>query len=286
MLLHSFAIAPPTEHVFVCTDGSPAMRPAIGTATLVAERTGAALHLLHVQERDEAAHRARRDTVERTAAELGATADILTAGRGRAAAHPALPIGEYLGGFEAALPCTSTHGRNGVGQTIFGSVTAELVRGGGLPVLVLGPSAVAPERLSRVVACTDGSAFAAEILPAAAGLARDLDVPLWIVEVLDADRAPRDGDVAESATVRRLAHDLASTGLDVEWDVLHGRDTVAAIGRFADLQPGTVTALATHGRGGVVGTLVGSVARAVTRHTAGPTLIYRPKSLDAPTGTA
>jgi hypothetical protein len=43
-------------------------------------------------------------------------------------------------------------------------------------------------------------------------------------------------------------------------------------------QPGAVTALATHGRSGIRGTIMGSVAKQVMRHARGPVLVYRPLS--------
>ena len=45
----------------------------------------------------------------------------------------------------------------------------------------------------------------------------------------------------------------------------------------ADSRPGTVVALATHGRGGLSKLVWGSVADAVARRTSAPVLVFKPK---------
>jgi 2-polyprenyl-6-methoxyphenol hydroxylase-like FAD-dependent oxidoreductase/nucleotide-binding universal stress UspA family protein len=273
--LPSSTLAPPIEHVVICTDGRP-LGPETTVASVIARRTGARLHVAHVSGGTSPDDAAIDDAVTRAAAEVGADADLLKAAHGASPATAARLIA-HLAGLPSALACLATHGRNPVAELALGSVTAEVVRDGRMPVLACGPDAVPCDDLTRVVACTDGSSLAAEVLPAAGGLARDLGVPLWVVQVVEEGAAAGE-DVTESAMVHRLVEGIARNGIDLEWDVLHGRHPAAAINDYVNAQQGAVTALATHGRSGLRGTMMGSVAKQVVRHARGPVLVYRPLS--------
>ena len=88
-------------------------------------------------------------------------------------------------------------------------------------------------------------------------------------------RAPE--DIAESATVHRLADRLRATGVDASWEVLHGEKAGEVIAPWANESPGTIIALATHGRGGLAEAFAGSVAHDVLRLAHGPVLLVRPQ---------
>ena len=64
--------------------------------------------------------------------------------------------------------------------------------------------------------------------------------------------------------------------------MLHRSEQADAITAYVNDEAGTVAALATHGRSGLVGTLTGSVARSVARKAHGPVLVRRPLMADGP----
>lgn len=281
MPLPSPAATARPDHVLVCTDGSPDMVAAAQGGAMIARRVGAALHLVHVHTDDGEQSRRAAEAVEAQAAELGGTADILglDAGGGNDVAGA---LARHIDSLPDALACLSTHGRGAIGQSVFGSVTADLVRARPRPFLVFGPRAAVPQQFSRVVVCTDGSDLSEAILPSAAGLARDLGLPAWVVEVLEPPRTPvPSADLTETSTVQRVAGTLRDAAgdapLSVSWEVLHGGRASDALADYADGEEGTITALATHGRGGLAGKLIGSVAQEVTRRATGPVLLLRPE---------
>jgi nucleotide-binding universal stress UspA family protein len=276
----SIAVPARPEHVLVCTDGSAEMLAAAQGGALIARQLGAELRLVHVQTGDSEREQERAGNVSARAADLGATAEILRSDGGTGG-EVAGTLSRHLDRLPGALVVLSTHGRGAIGQSIFGSVTADVVRARPRPFLVFGPRAAAPEGFSRLLVCTDGSELSEAILPAATGLARDLRLPTWVVEVLEpVPGSGPGGDLTETATVQRVAglieQGAAAGSPTVEWEVLHGGHAGGAIAEYADGTPGTITALATHGRGGLAGKLAGSVAHEVTRRVSGPVLLLRP----------
>lgn len=239
----------------------------------LAKGAGAELHLLYVMQTDALHFQQARSEVERQALELGAVAEIVSLAPGDLF-YVSRPIIRQLSGLAQALPCVASRGRHGLTASVLGSVTADLLVHGEGPILVFGPHAAAPDRFTRVVACTDGSHLAEKVLPAASGLARDVGVPLWIVEVQEPDGSPP-ADTIEASTVEALAACARVDGLDVEWEVLHGARPAPAIVEFAQQEPGTIIAMATHGRGAAEA-LLGSVAQDVIRRSTSPVLLLHP----------
>jgi nucleotide-binding universal stress UspA family protein len=272
------ALSPRHTQILLCTDGSPAMDVAERYAQLLSRSTGAALEVAHVVAGPSPAYEALGSEVEAHATDLGATCRLLRPEQGDGH-RPSRPLVRYLSegaGAGEVLVVVSSHGRRALTRAVLGSLTDDVLRETGRPVLVVGPDAVPADRIPRVAACTDGSDLAAEIVPAAAGLAAELGVPLWIVAVQDpAAPLPAGGDVVDAGSVESLARTVPGD-VEVAWDVLHGGSAAAAITEFARQEPGTVIALASHGRGGLAAAVAGSVAQAVIRAAEGPVLVLRP----------
>jgi nucleotide-binding universal stress UspA family protein len=272
----------PYEHVVVPIDDSDLSHRAVDEGRLLAQALGGQLHLLHAEP-----HWDRRETgihreAERLAAELGAVAAVRS--RGVDDIPVATVIDRYVSEVGNGVVCMASHGRRGVAAGLFGSTTEQLVRESGRAVVVIGPSAPAhAETFERVVAGYDGSRFAEAALGEAAGWAKALGVPLWVVESFDPNapspmpaESPGSRDVMESAPVHREADLLAGSGIDVEWETLHDRNPAEALVNFASTKPGTLTVVATHGRTGLSRLVAGSVASGVVRRATGPVVVVRP----------
>jgi nucleotide-binding universal stress UspA family protein len=172
-----------------------------------------------------------------------------------------------------SLVCMSTHARTGVPELLLGGVAGEVLREMTRPVLLVGPHAETPPSLDTVLVCLDGSDAAEEALPAAEAWALAVGATLWLVCVAPptATTAP-----AEANDLRRVVRDIeARSDLHVEWEVLHGRDVPKAIVDFAGLLPASVIAMATHGRSGAGGRLLGSVTMRVAHDARCPVLVTR-----------
>ena len=89
------------------------------------------------------------------------------------------------------------------------------------------------------------------------------------------------GEWSDSNYVQRVAEGPDRDGIDLEFDVLHGDHPSRSIEDHANLQPGTLTALANHGHSGVRWITMGSMAMEATRRVTGPTLVVRPSWLGA-----
>ncbi len=120
----------------------------------------------------------------------------------------------------------------------------------------------------RLLVALDGSAIAESILPYALGISQATRSQLTLVRVVDDD-----GQRAEAA---RYVDALAAR-LDAESRCISADGDVAtALFQEAARVPGTLVAMTTHGRSGVLGALLGSIAMKVLRGMHEPVLLYRP----------
>jgi nucleotide-binding universal stress UspA family protein len=145
---------------------------------------------------------------------------------------------------------------------------------------------------TRIIVPLDGSDIAAQALPCAVILAEKFGAALTLASVL----LPRMPDLGTADVLgfpfgrRRAAEDrailvaddyldsiaapLRARGLAVEIDLIRGGDAAAEIVAAAT-EPGTLIVMSTHGRTGFDRLRLGSVAQAVARRAASPTLIVR-----------
>ena len=142
----------------------------------------------------------------------------------------------------------------------------------------------------RIVVPLDGSDLAEQALDEAKSLARQLDIPLHLLRVVDTYRTqslPATGMALDYSMLAELAEeeiedartylhqkvdDLKKEGMEVTGDVLHGpiaRQIVSA----AD--EGDVIVMSSHGRTGIKRWFLGSVAEEVMRHARCPVLLHR-----------
>ncbi|MBE0431600.1 MAG: universal stress protein [Dehalococcoidia bacterium] len=202
------------------------------------------------------------------------------------------------------LICVATHGRSGLGRTVFGSVADFLLRESGLPSLIYRPqeseteAAVEPQPIKRILACLDGSELAGQIMPYATEEALSFQARLILLQVVPepvillpgipgVEPVPIRTDVMIEETKRSLARakeylERVATrprerGIEVETVAILGRAGETIL-NYASSNDVDLIAIVTHGRSGLGRAVFGSIANHVLRHSGVPVLVIRPKS--------
>jgi nucleotide-binding universal stress UspA family protein len=185
----------------------------------------------------------------------------------------------------AGLIVLASHGRGALGRWTFGSVADRVARASTIPVMIIrpqdAPSVPDGAEIDRLIVPLDGSPLAAQALPVAKTLARQLGIPVRLVRAINPATvyrsapdlaAPMPGqlfeevtaDVAEEAwrSLAAATADLAEAGVAISSELLIGTPFASIVEAAL---PGDVIVLASHGRGGVVRWLLGSVAEKLVR---------------------
>ena len=81
------------------------------------------------------------------------------------------------------LWCVGSHGRTALGELLFGSVSADLVRDAEVPIAVVGPHAVVRQGADVLAVALDGSEVSESIIAAAVTAAADLGLKLRLLQV-------------------------------------------------------------------------------------------------------
>jgi nucleotide-binding universal stress UspA family protein len=211
------------------------------------------------------------------------------------------PIGptlvSWIHEIDADLVVMTTHGRGAVGRAMHGSVADQLVRALDVPGLLVRPEAEHAGTDSswtprEIVVGLDGSRLAEAALTPAAALARNLSVPLTLVQVVPPLAAATDPPLAwpvgYDERITEVRRREALDYLDSAAERLRGEgNTVTAVavvnaspaGTLLDLgrpERGTLLAVGTRGRGGVKRLMLGSVADKLVRGAAVPVLVVPP----------
>jgi nucleotide-binding universal stress UspA family protein len=188
----------------------------------------------------------------------------------------------------ADLIVLASHGRGATGRLVFGSVADRLAHASPVPVLIVRPADTNAEltaaRIDRLLVPLDGSDLSQRALPVAAALARQLAIPVLLVQAIGvAERiAPYPGAYAPPADVLQqaqaaVAESLAAAAaamrqpsLTVTTEILVG----PAFGAIADATAqGDIVVMASHGRSGIQRWLLGSVAEKLVRSGPVPVMI-------------
>jgi nucleotide-binding universal stress UspA family protein len=275
-------IGQPFGRVVVPLDGSPLAESAVHPAAALARRSPVPVTFFRWEPDPEGVPTATRylellaarspglapDIVVRTA-EDGEVAECLVAEAAR----------------DHGLICLASHARSAVGKVVLGSVTTEVLRLSTSPVLVVGPKYDPVGGFGfgegRVVVGLDGSEFAERVLPAATAWASQVEMPMWLIEVISPADAEMAGvsfqDAWESSYLARIARRLP---VEANWDVVHSDHPAEAIVGMSETWPVGIYALATHGRTGWSRLTMGSVAMHVVHNSPCPVLLVRPRWLD------
>jgi nucleotide-binding universal stress UspA family protein len=279
------------RHICVPIEGTGESGPALDVAIDLARRGSGtveliAVHQLPAQKAEMAAARARVESEGLVASETvlsGKAADALA---------------DHVAASDADL-VIMTPSAGAIERLVLGSVTSEVVRRSGKPVLMIPASitAVRSPTFLRILIALDGSRFADEIVPHVERLARRGQAQLTLLTVLEpmmsrvarasvgepllvagAEPMPTDEESVRHAgeCLERRAAPLRERELDVRTEVVVGRSASRAIAEYAAAKGIDLIAMSTHGRGGLQQLVLGSVAQAVFRSSGVPLLMMRP----------
>lgn len=292
------------DHVLCARDFSPASNRAFGYALEIAERTGADLHLMYVEEvslgffsgdpspapgREEL----QRQFEERCQDDLPAPSftpdddrvSIVTTRSGAVA--PALVT--YATENDIDLVVMGTQGRRGVERAFFGSVAEEVLRTAPCPVLTTrapaseseGPPR--PEPIDQVVVPVDFSDPSRAALRYASQLASVYGVPLTLLHVVSLPKLPAAYGIEYSEQVDLLTKakaeietwkdELVPEEQESSCIVTSGNPASSILD--AASTPGDLIVMATRGISGLSRAMLGSVAEGVLRKAPGPVLSSR-----------
>ena len=295
--------------IVVPLDGSPFGNRALPVALVLASRSDALLHLVHVREPnglqgigpvDARIYEGRERKVR---AELSAIATRLSGESSvrveiRFLDGPVVPaLQQYLSDGRHDLVVMMTHGRGGLSTSWLGSVADELTRQSPVPLLLLRQeppwlSDASEPLFHRVLVPLDGSSMADTVLDGVLSLATtDLTVLVLLtviarvrLEAPDSDTDAITGPSHEVAGEREaalsylhgVAEELRAGGAVVEVHVESRQSVARGILDAANEQKVDLIALSTHGRGSLSRFIHGSIADKIVRGAAVPILVCCP----------
>ncbi len=301
--------------IVVPLDGSPLAEHALIPAVALAKKLGARLHLLRVQEVESPSFpyllplafsgtRAERtpDVVSAGQAYLNAVAprlqdelagciDVI-----EVEGNPAKTIVDYARRVGAISIVMATRRHDGLQRTILSSVTDDVVRRAGVPVLVVGPETTPMQRseewnCERLLIPIDGSRLSRKIIYPATQIALGTGARITFLRVLPVTRvlpgypaAPFGGAYEQTfspreaaAGLEELAQVLRSSGVSVDTRVVQtALNTADAIMNEALDANADMIALATRGHGIAKRFAFGSVAHELVKRSELPLLLLSP----------
>jgi nucleotide-binding universal stress UspA family protein len=287
------------KKILVPLDGSALAERALTYATALADQTGARLVLLRAaishtlpgvdsRERQHGAVQEAEVYLQDVAKRLGQRG--YTCETVARYGHPAESLIESARTRSVDLIVMATHGRTGPGRWVLGSVAEAVVRASSVPVLVQRawqPVFGEPflDVKPKLVVPLDGSAFAESALEPAAKLAQALDAKLILVRV-------EDDPAAMQAALGYLPQVAARLGalwpsLAMDTDIRIG-EPAHGIAEAVVRHEAALVVMATHGRGGALRTILGSVAGKLFQEAEVPVVLIRPVPTedDQPISTA
>jgi nucleotide-binding universal stress UspA family protein len=187
----------------------------------------------------------------------------------------------FTGERDGALLCMASHARGPLGQWMLGSVSSAVLRKSPRPVMLVGPHCRSVDRFDAVDVCLDGSNAARGAIDPGVEWARALGATPWLVHVEEPGTPATYGDTTVGAVVQGPAQHLQTSGITVEWEVLHGDDPAVTIVEHAAHIGAALIVATTHGRTGVSALALGSVATGIVRHAPCPVLAFGPRALEA-----
>jgi nucleotide-binding universal stress UspA family protein len=282
------------ESVLIPTDGSEHARRAAEHAVSVASAVEGTVHVLSVVDvqaaagpfdaggvddafvsRLEADSEAAIGAIEAIAEANGPTGVQTAIRRGR----PQQAIPEYANSHDVDLVAMGTHGRTGIERYVLGSVTEEVIRSVGMPVLTARATAASrvADGYESVLVPTDGSEYAAEAYEPGIAMARTFGARLHAVNVVDVtDIAPSPdaepaGSVLDSfetageTATGEIATAASEAGLEAVTAVREGTPARSLLEYVAD-QGIDLIVMGTAGRTGPSRYLLGSTTERIIRH--------------------
>jgi nucleotide-binding universal stress UspA family protein len=218
---------------------------ALGVALAFADRLNAPIELVTVSPERDAAK--ARDHLASLADNMsGATSHVIVGEDVESEL-----VGEAIHDPDSLLVVSSV-ARRAITESMWGSVSEQLARDAGVPLLLVGPHAT--DRLSGdppepiLLIPLDGSPESEAIIGPALNLARALRLQARLVQVVDPDAVPDSVRSVESSYLHNVAKTWHDVDPRIEYDVLHGRRPSKAISDYVAVQDHIVlVAMATRG---------------------------------------
>ncbi len=303
MILNPMKTTPQTSaephRILVPVDFSEHSREAFRAAAELARGFGARLAAVHVTRRN-------RPDSHIVAEQMGITFDTRRASRARlqsfmedeptgdiqptrlvADGVPFDEIAKEAGTWAADLIVISTHGYTGLKHALLGSTAERVVRHAPCPVLVVrsrrirgATRAFSPDRVRSILVPVDFSAASLVALQHALALARKYDARLCLLHVIerfliDTNETRRAARLTAHLALAKLAGATRKLWPKTGRELRTGRpvDTIRAMAKRTNAD---LIVVGTHGRSGLEGALIGSVAEHVVRCAPCSVLTVRP----------
>lgn len=170
----------------------------------------------------------------------------------------------------------ATQGRSGIAATVLGSIAGEVLRDLDEPLVLVGPGYEDRGDLAGIVVCWDGTLLSASVMPTAAAWAKELELPVRLVHVRGAADPPLGGEVgsAEDRLTAQVIEALTVNGRQPEVTEISNEDPAQGVlGLFDDQWGGSLVALATKGRGGLLSSALGRVSSKIVQGSPHPLLV-------------
>jgi nucleotide-binding universal stress UspA family protein len=195
-------------------------------------------------------------------------------------------VGEALSHPEALL-CLSSLARRSLAESMWGSVSEQLARDAGVPVVLVGPHAerrIGTSNGGVLLVTLDGTMVGETILNDAFELAGQLRLNVRLVQVVDSAKVPDGVTSIETAYLHNVAKDWKSYAHEIDYDVLHGHNPGRAISDYVAVHDEVVlVAMSTRGTPVPGRLFYPSTTFTVLRHSLTPVLILHPVPATAET---
>lgn len=290
------------NNLLVPLDGSTLSEASLGPASVLAQKLGAPVTLLHVIEEDapsevhdephlskpEEAEAYLRDAAKRA---FPASVKVQTHVHSAPVSDVAKSIVEHADReFKPDLIVTCTHGRGGVRDLLFGSIAQQVVAQGTTPLLLIKPGSAHFE-LKRILLPLDADSFHDNSLDPGRALAAAFGAELILLSVIPTFGTLRGDEVATSSLMpgatqavldlreenaeghlSQHVKDLRKAGVAARAIVARG-EPAGTIVRTAEEETADLIILSTHRRAGMGAFWARSVAPTVARLSKTPLLL-------------
>lgn len=176
------------------------------------------------------------------------------------------------------LWCVGSHGRTALGELLFGSVSADLVRDAEVPIAVVGPHAQVRNGAEVIAVALDGTPSSESVIPAAVTLAADLGLRLRLLQVGMGHVPP---DAADTNYLARVARTYLPDLEHADYDTLYGEPGDELIGYVERNDDVAMLAMATRGIPAGARLSVPSTAMRVMRHAVVPVIMLHPREVES-----
>jgi nucleotide-binding universal stress UspA family protein len=282
--------------IIIPLDGSDLAERALAFGVAIAEKIDAPVQLVHICQigADEPEMAESRNYLRKVAGTISGRVQIRVE-RGR----PAEDIIKIAHEVDDPIVVMSTHGRGGFHRWMTGSVADKVVRGAGVPViLVRGDQRIldpAGFTIRSILLPLDGSSYAETAIPYAIELARAFDSDIHLLRIVNTPAAysmmSRHMDAAITAEsldqiissmreeaktyIDGITEQLSKQGVSVKPKVLDGYpgEQLIEYERHGFFQ---LVVMATAGRSGVSRVVFGSVAERILKMGRSPVMMLRP----------